>query len=423
MADIREFGARGDGTTLNTASIQATIDHVAQGGGGTVLVPAGTWLTGSLVLRSHIRLVLEAGATILGSQNQDDYPLIDARWEGSTRRSFSPLIGGENLVCVSIEGRGTIDGQGSPWWKWFKEKSIQYPRPRLISFTDCDKLLLSGFTAQNSPSWTINPVRCSNVHIHGLSVFNPPDSPNTDGINPDSCRAVRISDCWVSVGDDCITIKSGTEHEAEHLRAPCEDITVSNCVLERGHGGVVIGSEMSGGVRHVAISNCIFKGTDRGIRIKSRRGRGGIVEDIVVSNIIMTDVLSPLTINLYYGCGAWGDPVVGNKSALPVNQGTPAIRNISLNNIRAKGTRIAAGFLYGLPEQVIENVSIRDYNVDMDESWQEEGEAEMADGLPRMCRHGLWARNVKGLTLAGINIRNAKGQVLDIDDSVEVQKQ
>lgn len=419
MVDIRESGAVGDGKTINTKFIQATIDKVASQGGGTVLVPAGKWLTGSLTLHSHIRLVLDAGATILGSQDPADYPLIEARWEGSTRTTYSPLIGGENLLCVSIEGRGTVDGQGSPWWKWFREKSIQYPRPRLISFTDCDKVLLSGFTAQNSPSWTINPVRCSNVHIQGLSVYNPPDSPNTDGINPDSCRAVRISDCWVSVGDDCITIKSGTEHEAGHLHAPCEDITVSNCVLERGHGGVVIGSEMSGGVRHVAISNCIFKGTDRGIRIKSRRGRGGVVEDIAVSNIIMTDVLSPLTINLYYGCGAWGDPVVGDKNTRPIDDGTPAIRNISLTNIRAKGTKIAAAFIYGLPEQAVENISLRDYNVDMDAGWTEEAAAEMADGLPSMCRHGFWARNVKGLSLSGIQIRNVRGEIFDFDVSVE----
>ena len=420
MVDIRDFGALPDGKTLGTQAIQKAIDTVAAQGGGTVTIPAGRWLTGSLVLKNHIRLWLDAGAVLLGSQRQEDYGVIQARWEGSTRSSFAPLIGGNNLQDVSIEGRGTIDGQGEPWWKWFQEKSIPHPRPRLISLTDCQNVLLEGFTAKNSPSWTINPVRCQNVRISGLSIFNPPDSPNTDGINPDSCRSVRISDCFVSVGDDCITIKAGTEHEASHLHAPCEDITVTNCVLERGHGGVVIGSEMSGGVRNLAISNCIFRGTDRGIRIKSRRGRGGVVEDVVISNIVMTDVLCPLTINLYYGCGAWGDAVVSDKRIRHVDQGTPLVRNLSLSNIRSRNTKLAAAFIYGLPEQPVENLTIRDFHVDFDPLWTEAGQAEMADGLPDLLHHGFWAKNVSNLTLSGLHIEGACGPARDFDDSVKV---
>ena len=210
----------------------------------------------------------------------------------------------------------------------------------------------------------------------------------------------------------------GTEHEAKHLHAPCEDITVTNCVLERGHGGVVIGSEMSGGVRHLAISNCIFRGTDRGIRIKSRRGRGGVVEDVVISNIVMTDVLCPLTINLYYGCGAWGDAVVSDKKARTVDKGTPIVRNLSLSNIRSRNTKLAAAFVYGLPERPVENLTIRDFHVDFDPLWNEAGQAEMADGLPDLLHHGFWAKNVRHLSLSGLHIEGARGETLDFDDSV-----
>lgn len=419
MGSLEDRGARPDGATLCTRAFQELIDETAARGGGTVVVPAGTWLTGSLVLRDRIRLWLDAGAVLLGSPRQEDYPLVEARWEGHTRLTHAPLIGGSGLVDVSIEGRGTIDGQGEPWWAWFRAKTLAHPRPRLIGLTDCQNVLLEGFTARRSPSWTINPVRCTNLQIRGLSIFNPPDSPNTDGINPDSCRAVRISDCFVSVGDDCITIKAGTEHEAEGLRAPCEDITVTNCVLERGHGGVVIGSEMSGGVRRVAISNCIFRGTDRGIRIKSRRGRGGTVEDVVVSNIVMTDVLAPLTVNLYYGCGAWGDPVVGDKGPRPVDQGTPAVRNLSLSNVVARGVKLAAAFVYGLPESPVVNLTLRDVHVEMDPQWSEAGEAEMADGLPQLSRHGFWARNVEGLALSGLKITETTSAPLDFDHTVK----
>lgn len=418
MVDLLAWGAKPDGTTLCTAALQRAIDETAAAGGGTVTVPAGRWLTGSLFLKSRIRLWLEPGAVLLGSPRQEDYPLIEARWEGQTRLSHAPLVGGTGLTDVGIEGRGTIDGQGEPWWKWFKEKSLAHPRPRLISFTDCENLVLEGFTATRSPSWTINPVRCLNVRIHGLTVRNPADSPNTDGINPDSCRAVRISDCFVSVGDDCITIKAGTEHEASGLRAPCEDVTVTNCVLESGHGGVVIGSEMSGGVRRIAISNCIFRGTDRGIRIKSRRGRGGAVEDVVVSNIVMTDVLCPLTVNLYYGCGAWGDSVVGDKGLRPVDSGTPAVRNLSLSNIVARRVKLAAAFVYGLPESPVTGVTLRDVSIELDPDHAEAGQAEMADGLPDLCRHGLWARNVENLSLSGVRVTGAGTGDRDFDASV-----
>ncbi|RPI81262.1 MAG: glycoside hydrolase family 28 protein [Chloroflexi bacterium] len=414
----RNFGAAGDGVTLDTCALQAAIDSCA-GQGGTVWIPPGNFVTGSLFLHSNLTLYLDAGATLLGSENPDDYPIIESRWEGAHQLTYAPLITGQNLNHITISGQGTIDGRGEVWWSAYKSKSLSYPRPRLISFADCRNVLIEGITAINSPAWTINPVRCENVSIRGLKIFNPADSPNTDGINPDSCRLVRISDCHVSVGDDCITIKAGTQYEHPELRAACRDITITNCTLERGHGGVVIGSEMSGDVQNVVISNCILIGTDRGIRLKSRRGRGGTVENIYVSNLIMDGVLCPFTMNLYYHCnGAQGDTTVSDKNPRPVDDGTPAFRRIHISHVSAVDVKIAAGFLYGLAEMPLEDISFSDVSISISDT-VEPGMPEMADDIPSMSQAGFFIRNARRLRLENVHINGQVGTAFDIDDSVE----
>jgi polygalacturonase len=412
-------GARGDGRTLDTRALQAAIGACAARGGGTVLVPAGRYLTGSLSLMSDVTLRLSAGAVLVGSEDPADYPLVASRWEGVTREVHAPVIGGVGLRNVSLVGEGTIDGRGAVWWKRHREKTLSHPRPRLIAFTDCSNLAIRGIRAVDSPSWTINPVRCENVTIDGVTIVNPPDSPNTDGINPDSCSRVFISNCFVSVGDDCIALKSGTEREQPELRAPCRDIAIANCILERGHGGVVIGSEASGGVHSVVITNCIFNGTDRGIRLKSRRGRGGLVEDVRASNIVMNGVLCPFTVNTYYACGAWGDSAVSDKGARPRDDGTPRFRRIALSNVSARGAGYAAAFIYGLAEMPVEEISLSDFSVSMSAD-AEEGYPEMADGLSPMRRDGLFARYVRGLSLDRVWIDGQRGPAFSIEDSWDV---
>jgi polygalacturonase len=413
-------GAQGDGQTLDTPAVQSAIDACAERGGGTVYFPAGQYLTGSLFLRNNIMLHLDAGAVILGSENPEDYPIVHSRWEGKHQDTYAPLIAGQNLNNISVAGRGTIDGQGASWWKAKKEKTLAHPRPRLISFSDCSNVLVEGITALNSPSWTINPVHCQNVNIRGVTIINPADSPNTDGINPDSCRLVRISDCYVSVGDDCITIKSGTEHEHPDRYAPCRDITITNCTLERGHGGVVIGSEMSGGVKNVVISNCVFVGTDRGIRIKSRRGRGGIVEDIRVSNLIMDGVLCPFTMNLYYHIGERGNAHISDKSPRSVNDGTPRLRRIHFSHITAREVKHAAGFLYGLAEMPLEDISLSDISISISDE-AESGYPEMADDIPSMSQAGFFIRNARRIRLEHVEVTGQRGPAYNIDDSTEIE--
>ena len=418
--NVRDYGALGNGQDLDSPAIQAAIDACAAQGGGTVTLPAGRYHAGSLFLRSNITLHLDSGAVLLGSENPDDYPVIHSRWEGKHQDTHAPLIGGDRLQNICVTGRGTIDGRGAVWWKAKEEKTLAYPRPRLISFSNCSNVLIETITAINSPSWTINPIHCQNLNVHAVTIINPADSPNTDGINPDSCRSVHISDCYISVGDDCITLKSGTEHEHPERYAPCRDITITNCTLERGHGGVVIGSEMSGGVKNVVISNCVFIGTDRGIRIKSRRGRGGVIEDIRVSNLIMDGVLCPFTINLYYHIGVLGDLRVSDKSPRSVNEGTPRVRRVHFSHITARQVRYAAGFLYGLAEMPLEDISFTDVSISISEQ-ADSGFPEMADDIPRMSQAGFFIRKAQRVRLGNVEVRGQKGPAFDIDDSTEVE--
>ncbi len=414
-ASVLDFGAVGDGLTTSTRAIHAAIEACTHAGGGTIYFPAGQYVTGSIFLRDNITLHIDAGAVLLGSENPADYPIAETRWEGREQKAHAPLIGGRGLKNIAIMGRGTIDGRGTVWWSRFHEGRLECPRPRLIEFSDCLNVLVEGITAINSPAWTIHPLRCQNVTVHKVTIVNPDDSPNTDGINPDSCRDVHISDCHLDVGDDCITIKSGIRDGERGKLSPCENITITNCTMAHGHGGIVIGSEMSGGVRNVVISNCIFVGTDRGIRFKSRRGRGGMVEDIRVTNIVMQDVLCPFTMNLYYHIGVKGDKNISDKRPQQVTEGTPRFRHIHFSHITARNAQYAAGFLYGLPEMPIEAVSFEDVSISLSPDAQA-GEPDMADDIEPMQRAGLSVCNVRGLRLHNVQVTGQLGPALILKD-------
>ena len=387
--DVRDYGAVPDGKTKATAAIQKAIAAAAARGGGTIYFPAGQYLTGPIHLKSNITLFVDAGAVLKWSQDFDDYlPMVRVRWEGTEVKTFSPFIYGEKLENIAIHGRGLLDGQGDPWWKfwrdlraentktkkwtrdskWQKEFARQNPklerpedarrldsqflRPPFFQCLDCKNISIRDVTLKNSPFWTINPVYCDNLTVSGITIENPDDAPNTDGINPESCRNVHISDSHINVGDDCITIKSGRDAEARRINRPAENYTITNCTMLRGHGGVVIGSEMSGGVRRISISNSVFVGTDRGIRLKSTRGRGGIVEDVQVSNIVMKDIRTEaLTLNLFYS----------DAPPEPFSERTPRFRNIHIDGVT--GNAETAALLLGLEESPLENVSFSNINL------------------------------------------------------------
>lgn len=416
---ITHFGAVGNGKTMNTEAIAGAIQACVERGGGTVSVPAGRFLTGAVILKSNINLHLEAGAVLLFSTDPADYPVVHSRWEGVNRDVYASCIYAEGAENISITGQGTLDGQGQPWWELFRRKENDYPRPKLVSFDRCSRVLISGVKMIDSPSWTVNPIRCENVTIHAISIVNPSDSPNTDGIDPESCRNVRISDCHIDVGDDCIAIKSGTEDSPE--RIPCENITITNCTMIHGHGGVVLGSEMSGDIRNVTVSNCVFEGTDRGIRLKSRRGRGGVVEDIRVSNIVMKKVICPFIVNAYYFCGPRGkEKYVWDKAPYPVTEETPAFRRIHFSNITAREVSAAAGFLYGLPEMYVEDVTFSDVSIAMAED-AEPGMPAMMSQLEPMKQRGFYCGNVKDIQFNRVSVSGHDGPAFYVENGQDVE--
>lgn len=417
--NVLNFGAKSDSTGSNTLAIKKAIVAASSKGGGTIYFPAGKYITGPIHLKSNITIYIDAGAELHFSDNFDDYlPMVESRWEGTAVSNFSPLFYGNNLENISIQGRGLIDGHGKKWWryseievkkqkedsKWQKEfkrlnKDVLAPdlpgwiergflRPPFIQFLNCKNVQIKDIKIQNSPFWTINPQYCDNVTVDGVTIDNPP-SPNTDGINPESCSNVRIANCHISVGDDCITIKSGKDRSGRQVNIPAENYTITNCTMLRGHGGVVIGSEMSGGVNNIVISNCVFDGTDRGIRLKTARGRGGVVENIQVSNIVMRNIRDQAIVM---------DMQYAKTEVESISERTPKFRNIYISNL--SGTTNRMGYMRGLDEMPIENVVFSDINM--------QGNT------------GFTALNIHGLTLNNIQATIKQGPLLAVTQGTEL---
>ena len=374
---ITDFGAMGDGKTMATAAIQRALDACGHAGGGRVVVPPGTFLTGPLFLRSNLILDIMAGATLLAHTSFADYPTMQGRWEGNDRTIFASLLTGEDLENVTITGRGVLNGQGQPWRDAQRQTNaarraaglherepenppgspLKWPRPRMINLYRSKNILISGISILDSPSWNVHPVLCENITMDGLTIVSPKDSLNTDGIDPESCRQVRISNCYISTGDDCIILKSGYKYEEGKTLVPTQDVTITNCVFGFGQCGVGIGSETAGGVRDVTISNCVCDGTRRGLYFKTGRGRGASVENIRVTNYVMRNLVdTALWVSMWYVAG-------DRDKAQPVGPGTPAMRNIHCSDMIVSGTKRAA-LIEGLPERPIEGLHIENFYVE-----------------------------------------------------------
>ncbi|MCC8013896.1 MAG: glycoside hydrolase family 28 protein [Eubacterium sp.] len=416
--NIADFGANGDGKTKCTEAIRAAFDRCKADGGGTVYVPCGKYLTGPVYLESNTVLNLEAGAELIFSNDISDYKVVTSRWEGVKRDCYESCINAYNKTNISITGRGTINGNGKMWWDLFLAKKNEYPRPKLIAPYECEHVLIQGVFLTNSPSWTINTILCNNITVDTVSIKNPADSPNTDGIDPESCRNIHISNCHIDVGDDCIAVKAGTEDTAD--RVSCENITITNCTMCHGHGGVVLGSEMSGDIKYVTISNCVFEGTERGIRLKSRRGRGGVIEDIRVNNIIMNKVHCPFIANLYYNCGPRGEEeFVWDKNPRPVTADTPAYRRLNFSNITCKEASASAGFFYGLAEMYVEDCSFEDVFVSMDSDGVADFPA-MAKDVEMCTQKGFFLSNVRGIRFSNFTIKNVDGPAFILENAEDI---
>lgn len=411
IKSIVDYGADPTGKTSSTVAIQNCLLAIQKEGGGHLLIPTGHYITGSLQLCSNLVFEISAGATLCFIADTAEYPVITARWEGADTAVYQACLYGTHLRNLTIKGQGTIDGSGQYWWDRFNQQQLAYSRPYLISIEYSDNIVIQDVKVMNSPSWTIHPMASSRILIQNVLLENPSDSPNTDGINPESCQNVRIENCIFNVGDDCIAIKAGTEAAKE--QRPCEDIIISNCTMNHGHGGVVIGSEMSGDIRRVLISNCIFNDTDRGIRMKTRRGRGGTISDIVVNDILMTNVICPIVINSYYFCGPGGQySRVADKKALPVDSGTPFFKNIAISNITAHNTRACALFIYGLPEAPIDHLKLTNIEIDLAHDQQAPVAPAMFQDAIEMASEKMFLVNTTHTRIDNVRIDDDDRQLL-----------
>lgn len=413
---LLHVGGVGDGVTMNTTAFEKAFEALEKKGGGTLIVPAGVWFTGPIVLRSNVNLHLEKGALILFNPDFDLYPLVNTIFEGlNTKRCQSP-ISGVGLENVAITGEGSINGSGEAWrflkrakvtdahWKqvvrsggvvsnniWFPtQKSLDgfnisdmnvprkhlsptewlaikdFLRPVMLSLTSCKNVLLQGVLFENSPSWNIHPLMCENVIIDGVFVRNPAYAQNGDGLDIESSKNVLVVNSMFDVGDDAICIKSGKDEDGRKRGMPTENVVVDNCKVFKGHGGFVVGSEMSGGARNMLVRNCQFLGTDVGLRFKSTRGRGGLVENVYIHDIYMFDISTDsFLFDLYYSGKSASESLEGgdtNETAPaipPVTDETPEFRNIFVKNIVSRNARRAMYF-NGLPEMNISNIHVED---------------------------------------------------------------
>jgi polygalacturonase len=415
---IAAHGADPSGKIKCTDIINGLIDSLSASGGGTLFFPAGTFYTGPIVMKSNITIYLDAGSVVMFSDDFDDYlPMVPSRWEDVRVRNFKSQVYAYQCENISIRGDGHFEGQGKKWWdfmrsvtsnqtinsKWqeiFRRENEtllswnqyikgkgDFLRPPMITAYECKNVLIEGVSFSNPPFWTIMPAFSENITITGITIENPGNSPNTDGIDPSSCRNVHISDCHITVGDDCIVIKSGRDEDGREAAMPTENITITNCTMLEGHGGVVIGSEMSGGVRRISISNCVFEGTDIGIRIKTMRGRGGVVEDVRVSNVTMYKIVNEgILITLRY------QPTQPE----PLSERTPAVSNIQLSNISIRDAQRPAA-IYGLEERSVSHISFND--------------------IRSFSRQGILLENTSGISFHDMEMEVSGGSPLEAKDS------
>ena len=410
QVSLSDYGAKGDGLALCTEAFQKAIADLSGRGGGHLNVPQGVWLTGPIKLQSNIDLHLENGAIILFSGDIRLYPVIETVYEGGKRmRSMSPITG-TGLTNVSITGHGVIDGNGACWrplkkekvtesqWKkitgdggvfprptmWYPSEERVNTRPVMVHLENCKNVLLQGVIFQNSPAWNIHPLMCENLIVDGITAKNPAYAQNGDAIDVESCKNVLIVNSTFDAGDDCICIKSGRDAEGRQRGMPTQNVVVSGCTVFNGHGAFVVGSEMSGGVKNVLIRDCQFLGTDVGIRFKSTRGRGGVVENIFIDGISMYNIIEDaITFDLYYGGKSVTDDMDGieQQSAaarIVADETTPCFRDITIQNIICRGASRALYF-NGLPEQPIKNVTLRNIHITADK----EGEFKYCENVKK----------------------------------------
>lgn len=399
--------------------------------GGVLIVDEGTYAVTSLFLKSDMTLYLEKGAVIEASLKIEDYPLMPAEknresgrrdilcsWEGNPFPGKPALLNVFHAQNVSIIGQGCLDGKAEQGQWWHDVKSLPWARPNMIYIKDSSFVSLQGITVRNSPSWTIHPYFSDNLKFLDLDVINPKDAPNTDGMDPESCQEVDIIGVRFSVGDDCIALKSGKIDVGSYFKQPCRRIRIRNCHMQEGHGAVTLGSEAGAGVKELEVSRCLFTRTDRGLRIKSRRGRGkdSVFDGIEFSDIKMEGVLTPLVVNMFYFCDPDGkSDYVQSKQKLPVDDSTPRIGSFLFQRLECRDCEWAFGVFYGLPEQPIGSITIKDSTFAMAKSASAGLPAMMLD-LPKMSKAGFVFHHVYKVVYSNVKAEGNVGKTLACSD-------
>ena len=415
--NIVKLGAIGDGSILNTQYINTAINDLSKRGGGVILVPAGLWLTGPIELKSNINLHISQGGTLLFTNDLSQYQLVATNWEGLPQmRNQSPLSA-KNEMNIAITGKGIIDGNGDVWrmvkkdklnetqWKkkiasggvlsddkktWYPSESSRlgatmtnpgvineskdqafylsvkdFLRPNLLVLENCSNILLEGVIFQNSPAWCLHPLLCTNLTVQNITVKNPWYAQNGDGIDVESCKNVLIEKSVFDVGDDALCMKSGRDEAGRKRGIPTENVIIKDCIVYAAHGGFVIGSEMSGGVRNIRVSNCQFIGTDIGLRFKTARGRGGVVENIEIDHIYMKDIVGEAILFDMYYMAKDPIPLSGEVRELPqielrpFNETTPVFKNFRISHVYCNGAEKAI-FIRGVPESNVQYIQLED---------------------------------------------------------------
>lgn len=423
--NVREFGAFGDGVSDDTIYIQAAI--MACPKDGRVLIPKGTYLIRSLFLKSHVKIELEKGALLLADNERSHFPVFPGMiqsydekteynlgtWEGNPLPMFSGIITGIDVEDVQIYGEGILDGNASKdnWWHNPKVMRTAF-RPRMIFLNHCRQITIQGITIQNSPSWVVHPYFSKDLKFYQLSIFNPADSPNTDGLDPESCENVEILGVHFSLGDDCIAVKSGKIYMGKTYQQPCRNLRIRQCLMENGHGAITMGSEMAGGILDVHVESCLFVNTDRGLRVKTRRGRGkdAVIDQIHFQHIKMNHVKTPFVVNCFYFCDPDGKmPYAQSREYHEVDERTPEIKTLIFEDIQCENCHVAASYFEGLPEKKIGEIVMKQVHISFADHVISDVPA-MSLGVETCVRKGLIAKNVAVLKLEEVEVDGYVGE-------------
>lgn len=433
--NVKDFGAKGDGIQDDTHYIQAAI--MACPKHSRVLIPQGRYCTRQLFVKSDVQIEIAKGAVILGSTdrkelaifkgeiesyNQEEYYNLGT-WEGNPLDMYAGIFTVINAKNVLLYGEGIIDGQAtsSTWWKDPKNQPGNIFRPRLLFISNSKEVVVQGLTFKNSPSWNIHPYFSKKLSFYSLSVQSEKDSPNTDGIDIESCSDVIVEGCHFDLGDDCIAIKSGKIYMAKKYNTPSKKIKIRHCLMENGHGAVTLGSELAGGVYDVHVESCLFTKTDRGLRIKTRRGRGvrAVVDEVYFSEIKMEEVLTPFVANSFYFCDPDGrSDYVQCEEKMLADERTPYIGTLSFKDIECKNAHVAAGYFAGLPERKIESISLENIEVSFAKKAQEDVPA-MRCNIEKMSKVGFNFLHVEKVKLSNVKIKGHQSDDLiciDVDE-------